>query len=683
MAKTDTVPGAETAGNLQTSWPFPRPGDTSAPGSETAQNVDGKGRAVLAVDVKVVVNASVSAHLKKWSGKKGVITDRVGDGAWMVMMNGRNFLQSFHHTELDAIDAGIASAAAAPADPPAERIRVEAINLYTDPAKNVVQRLPLEQLQESPFNPRKRFDEKALADLADTIRGVGVMQPILARPISLGSVEIRSTDGPLQPLEIVFGHRRFRAAKLAGETHVPVIVRELTDAQSRQMQAIENVQRKDVDPLDEAEGYANYIQVHGVSKDQLAAEIGLSRTQVYSRLKLLNAVPAVREALQAKEIDAEVALYLSRIPHAKLQEKALASLRSNGHQITDGGKASVRNIREFLRERFTLRLSGAIFDRKDELLLPAAGSCTACPKRSGNSPEHEDLTETRKGQSRWGQAITDRGEPELCTDPDCFEAKKKAHLGQRAAALIDKGKTVITGGKARSAVSADGEVKNGFIALKDVRDAIKKAATKPETVVIQDPRGGKLFDAVSLDALQAAGIKIKGAAAKKQGGESRWEAENRRYEQQRAREAAKAAARTRVNVAILEAVRKAAGALPRTAFELQLVAATAVAGVDWEAREMLAGLHGFKGFEQLQKKIGQMPVEQIALLLLDCALIRGVHDRGYRDEKPEALLQVAKQYGVDVKAIEAAVAKLPVDDKTKDLLQEGAEEEEQIEEAEA
>lgn len=615
-AKAAPSDGADTAGNLQAAWPFPTP-----PAQGTA-----------------------------------------------------NLLPLDHPDRHRADEAETATA---------DRIRVAAISLYTDPAQNIVERIALEQLIESPFNPRTHYDEKALHDLAETVRGVGVMQPLLARPVSYAS--ITHNGKPVQAYEIVFGHRRYRAAKIAGEAVVPVIVRDLTDAQSAQLQAIENVQRQDLDALEEAKGYANYIAAHGVTKDQLAEEIGLSRSHVYSRLKLLNGVPAVQEALRSGEIEAEVALYLSRIPHAKLQEKALASLKSNGMQIQDGGRASVRRIREFLRERFTLKLSEAMFDTKDEQLLAHAGACTDCSKRTGNSPEHQDLAETHEGITKWGGHTVDKGEPNLCTDPDCFEAKKKAHLAAKAAVLEAKGKTVITGGKARAAISAQGEIKNGYIPLKDVKALLAKAGGKKAkgaeavdvpTVVIQDPRTGKTHDAVRAEDLKAAGVKVKEQPAG--GGGASYQEQQRRQEAERVKREAAAAVETKVNCAILTAVRKEAAAVPRSAFDLQMVASVTVDGVDYGARNLLARLHGFKNRDELDKKIGQMPVEQLTLLMLDCALVDNVLVHGYGNDKPKALMAAAKRYGVDIAAIRKEVTATAADTKTQDLLQgaDQAEEEE-------
>jgi ParB/RepB/Spo0J family partition protein len=577
------------------------------------------------------------------------------------------FPKSAHRTRV-AAPADTEQPSGEPAqEPAAERVRAEAINLYTDPALNTIERIDLQLLFDSPFQPRTRYDQKSLEALADTIRGVGIMQPILARPLA----DMPITDGagePVKSYEIVYGHRRVRAGKLAGETTAPVIVRNLTDAQSAQLQAIENVQREPLDAIDEAEGYAHYIRAHGVSKEQLAAEIGRSRTHVYSRLKLLNAVPALRAAIQAREIGSEVAVLVSRIHTDKLQEKALASLKSNGHDLTDGGAGSYRRIQEFLKERFTLNLSEALFDRTDAALLADAGTCTDCPKRSANAPEFDDLQHDR--ETRWGHKV--KGEPNLCTDPDCFDAKKKAHLANKAAALEAKGKTVVAGAKARAAIGADGEVKGGYIALKDVKAELVKAKTKKGgdavdvvTVVIQDPRNGKTVEAVKLEDVKAAGVKVK--EPRKNAGVGY---EQQRLDQaaERERREAQAALTTKVNCAVLAQVRKAAAAVPRSAFDLQMVALVTFAGVNWNSKSLVATLHGFKNAEQLTKQIGQMTVEQLTALMLDCALAAGVIDDGYGHGKPESLLNAAKHYGVDVAAIRKEVTAMAPDTRTQDLL---------------
>lgn len=558
-----------------------------------------------------------------------------------------------------------------------ERIRAEALSLYTDASKNQVERIAIEQLSESPSNARTHYDEQELNALAETIRGVGVMQAILVRPIAYGSgVALKLNDKEVQAYEIVFGHRRFRASKIAGETHIPAIVRELTHAQATQLQTIENVQREDLGPLEEADAYQNYIRAHGVSKDQLAKELGLSRSYVYGRLKLLTLPDAVQAALRAEEIDTEVAGYIARLHTPKLQEKALAALASQHLDMEDGGKRSVRRIREFLREKYTLKLKEALFNTEDAELLPAAGACTTCPKRSGNAPEYADMLQADP-VTHYNQF---KGEPNLCTDPECFDAKKKAHLAVEAGKLEAKGKTVIAGNKARTLVSATGEVKAGYIALKDVKAELAKAAKvkgaapapQVQTVLIQDPRGGKTIEVVKEEDLKAAGVKVK-AKPKNDGRYDYAAAERSRKEAESAR-AAQAAIETKGNVALLTAVRAAAAGVPRSAFDLQMVAAVTLGGVGWRDRQPLAALQGFKDFEKLRKAVGQMPVEKITTLLLDCALIANVQSTGNpHDDKPEALLAAAKHYGIEVKATRKAAEEVPADTKTKDLLSDAEE----------
>jgi ParB/RepB/Spo0J family partition protein len=543
------------------------------------------------------------------------------------------------------------------------RVQVSSLRLYTDPARNQVERLVLEQLLESPFNPRTHYAEKALNELADTIRGVGVMEPILVRPVTTPGVTIQRGDQELQAYEIVFGHRRTRAVKIAGEDAVPAIVRDLTDAQAAQLQAIENVQRQDLDAMEEALGYAHYCRVHGVTKDQLAEEIGLSRTHVYSSLKLLDGVQQVQDALRNGKIGKEVAILVSRLPSPKLQEKALKRIEAKYWDLEDGGKRSYRHIRDMLREEFTLDLKSALFKTTDGELVPLAGACTTCPKRTGNAPEFADLAEGYKNSGYHGRDRTP-GDPNICTDPECWDVKKKAHLKVAAASLEAKGKTVIDGNKARAAISVDGVVKGAYVALKDVKAMLAKtkekgknkgkATVEPpvlQTVLIQNPRDGKTVEAVAISELKTAGVKVAEPAARQQ---DSWRQEQVRRDAEEKANEAKAVDLTRQNMALLQEVRKVAGASERSVFDLQMVAAVTFAGADHRAQKLVASLHGVKSAEQMTKLIGSMRAEQLTALMLDCALADGVEVNHWNiNNKPDTLLRAAKHYGIDPKAIKA------------------------------
>jgi ParB/RepB/Spo0J family partition protein len=542
---------------------------------------------------------------------------------------------------------------------------------------DTIEQLPLAELHESPFNPRKTFT--AVDELAASIQAEGLIhQPLLVRRRMPNPTAARAED-MFDGYEVVFGHRRLRAARLAGLTHAPCMVRTLSDEAAARAQIAENLARADLHPIEEAEGYQALIDTHRLSIEQLIAQTGKSRTVIYGRLKLLNAIPQVRQACLAGDIGAEVALLLARIHGHKLQAKALASVRTNDHgnmRLEDGGQSSYRRIREFLRERYTLNLKEAIFDTVDAFLLPDAGACTTCPKRSANAPEYADLIEERKNS--YGQPIAPQ--PNQCTDPDCFEAKKKAHLANRSAELAAKGKTVIVGNKARAIVGAYGDVKGGYIPLKDVRAQLKAAADKkpakgkavpaeppkPTIITVQNPRDGKTIEVVKADdpALASAGVKVK---VKAPAADSRAAyAERERQEQeQRTKRIEQGRAEYAFNSALLTQVRQAVASRARDEFDLQLVARTAFAGVGYQDRAELAMLWNVTGRDSIDKRIGQMNTEDLTRFILDCALVRNVGDgrqfNGYgRMDEPTNLLQAAAHYGIDVKAARAAHEAQPV-----------------------
>jgi len=155
--------------------------------------------------------------------------------------------------------------------------------------------LPLAQLQAGKYQPRTRMDEGSLNELADSIRTQGVMQPILVRPLAPGK--------GAQRYEIIAGERRFRAAKLAGLKDVPVLVREVDDEHTAVMALIENIQREDLNPLEEAHGVQRLLDEFGFTHEQAAQAIGRSRSATSNLLRLLNLAQPVQTMLLAGDID--------------------------------------------------------------------------------------------------------------------------------------------------------------------------------------------------------------------------------------------------------------------------------------------------------------------------------------------------------------------------------------------
>lgn len=521
--------------------------------------------------------------------------------------------------------------------------------------------IPLADLRESPFNPRRTFNQAALDELAASIEAEGrIHEPLLVRPIVpplFDGVE-NATAGH----EIVFGHRRLRAAAIAGLATAPCMVRTMSDEEARRAQIAENLQRADVHPIEEAEGFQALIDSHGESADRIAEQIGKSRSYVYGRLKLLAACPEIRKACLAGEIGSETALLIARLRTAKLQEKALGYIKGKYINMEDGGSKSYRQIRDLLNERFTLELKSAMFDTEDEMLVPSAGHCVRCPKRSGNAPEFEDIAEPRKpGSHRYhdrNDGWLKRTGADICTDPDCFDAKKKAHLAREAAKLAEKGKVMVTGNAARNAISADGEIKGAYVPLAKVKDALKKAKSDVAIVTIQDPRTGKTHQAVKVEDAKAAGVKV--AAAKKANSPHDYEADRQKRAAEENRKETAAKAETDVHLAIFDHVRAAAATRPRDTVDMQLIAQCVWSGVDYQDQKSLAKLHGVATSEAMQKRIGQMGAADLAMFLLDCALIANVFVNPWHSKKPEALLDTARRYGVDVGAIRAKVTGEPV-----------------------
>ena len=143
--------------------------------------------------------------------------------------------------------------------------------------------LPIEQLHPGKFQPRKRFDEAELDALAGSIREVGVVQPIVVRK-----------RGPGEDYEIVAGERRWRAAQRAALHAVPVVVKEITDTQAMEFALVENLQRQDLNPLEEAQGYRRMVDEFGHTQEQVAKVVGKSRSHVANTLRLLGLPEGVR-----------------------------------------------------------------------------------------------------------------------------------------------------------------------------------------------------------------------------------------------------------------------------------------------------------------------------------------------------------------------------------------------------
>lgn len=152
-------------------------------------------------------------------------------------------------------------------------------------------KLKINEIEPNRDQPRKTFDQKALSELADSILEHGIIQPLLVRPVQ---------DG----YQLVAGERRWRAARLAGLTEVPVVVKELTDSETMEIALIENLQREDLNPIEEAEGLQLLIDTYGLTQDECAKRVGKSRPAITNSLRLLNLPEKLSELVKDGMISA-------------------------------------------------------------------------------------------------------------------------------------------------------------------------------------------------------------------------------------------------------------------------------------------------------------------------------------------------------------------------------------------
>jgi ParB family chromosome partitioning protein len=317
--------------------------------------------------------------------------------------------------------------------------------------------LPLALLNESKTNPRRVFDDVSLRELAASIRSQGVLSPLLVRPLTENG------------FEIVAGARRYRAAQMAEAVTVPVRIKQMGDAEVLEAQLVENLIRAEIHPMEEAEGFARLLALEEpkYSIEQIAAKVGKHPSFVASRLKLVDLVPAAVDAFYANEIGVGHALLLAKLP-ADQQEQALSACFKEAYN--SGGATPtrillpVRNLQFWIETNVLLILKDAPFDKRDAQLVPTAGSCADCPKRTG----HNKLL--------FGDDLGKQGDQ--CTDPRCYNAKLAAHVAKTVAAKpnLVQISTAYGGQKEGSPVLP----RNKYTAIRDDKPQKKEDAQRPE-----------------------------------------------------------------------------------------------------------------------------------------------------------------------------------------------------------
>lgn len=308
--------------------------------------------------------------------------------------------------------------------------------------------LPIEQLCESPLNPRKHYNPHKLEELADSIDERGVITPLIVR--DYGTSTKTGLVGRVV-YEIAAGHRRYRAAKsLERPIVLPCRIMILDDDEFLEVLTIENLQREDIHPLEEADGYKALLATGryrepdfaGEEIRNLADKIGKPENYVRGRLELCDLIPVVRESFLQDNITIGHARLISRVPIAK-QEGALgACFETYG----DRALQTVANFRRTLQHLLKGEdLGRAPFDLADPTLKSDAGACTNCPKCS--APQ---------------RSLVDDMEGALCLDGGCYSQKLNAHL-QRS----------VASGMVAISTRYSGDIKEGALSAREYVEAAK------------------------------------------------------------------------------------------------------------------------------------------------------------------------------------------------------------------
>ncbi len=492
---------------------------------------------------------------------------------------------------------------------------------------------PVADIHPCRTNPRVAMDSGKLAELAESIRAHGVLQPLLVRPIGDSSYEV------------VCGHRRLEAARVAGLAEVPAVVRELDDREVLEVQVIENLQRADLHELEEADGYGRLHETFGYDVETIAAKVGKSKAYVYARMKLRELPAKARELFLAGKLTASTALLVARIPRKELAEKAAQEIARGGPVSSCGPKPaepmSYRNAARWVEQQYMLRLSEAQFSKDDEALVPKAGSCAKCPKRTGAQRE----------------LFADVQSADVCTDPVCWREKQDAYAARRTKEAEDTGAKVLSPAETKKVFRYGGDrpgYDSGLVALDDTTwkgrkevpvAKLVKGADAP-VVIARHPETGRVVEMVPRSVLDKAlgrdGAVISGSS------------QDYAKEQKRKAEKKRAVAEAAI-AAVLEAATDVYG-IEQLRFLMRGVLRALGSDTTWAiAKRHELNVKQGEQVVALEKVIAGSDDSDLERLLLEMVISSGAgyaYGEGYGRNVTEA----CKLWGVDLKSIEKDVS---------------------------
>src|SRR5437660_2890416 len=489
--------------------------------------------------------------------------------------------------------------------------------------------VPVTALIESASNPRKRFDENSLGELAASFKSQGVLAPLLVRELDESKYEV------------IAGARRLRAAKLAELKTVPVRIVKLSDAQAIEAQCVENLQREYIHPLEEALGFKSLLELgEPYNISHISARAGKSEAYIYGRLRLADLIPPVAETFLKHRITIGHALLIAKLPASQQQEAFAAAFRSIW--TSEGNTQTLIPVRElaaWIESNILLQLASVPFDKQDEALLPAAGSCVNCPKRTGfNKLLFADV---RK---------------DCCTDQQCLRAKVDAHISK----TMEKKPELVQISSAWNTREGAPIGRNRYVELQTKKakangnlakqPPFQKPCEKIADAIVMD--GGNRGQVVKVCADPKCRVHHGGRPSPQQLQRDR-ALERKRIE----KEKIAITARHRILAAILERI-----SVPMKKADLLVLAQYVLTSVPYNRIPILAKRHKLEidksstsPVELMLRRISRYDESGLSRLLLEISLLESAYRNGGESDS-DVLLNTAKRYRVDAEKVQKSVA---------------------------
>lgn len=477
-----------------------------------------------------------------------------------------------------------------------------------------LQNIPIDKIYESSTNPRRTF--RRMDELIESIKEKGVLVPLLLRPTDEG-------------YEIIAGARRYRAAVAAALDFLPAIVRGMSDEEALEIQVLENLQRADVDPLEEADGYKALLERTSYDVKTLAVRIGKSETYIYQRMKLADLIQVFRDALCEDRITISHAIILARLTKGD-QEKAVEVVFDEWSDQEQARPCHIKELLSWIESEIHLDLKRATFKLADADLLPDIGDCISCTKRTGFVP----------------QLFPDIAKKDTCTDGACYQCKVQAHIARE----IDKAQKKE---KSLTPVATNSKREDKTVLPPDKYHKIEgkedRCANTHKAIVVEGYSDrGKIIDICTDPECPVHGKKQPSTAE-----ETSWEKEQRLQKEKRTRERA-------VRKAIYEEITSSPGHLTPIEIKrmatLTLVELLEACGSTAALSVLGKGTREISIGQAIKMQIPTFSAEDLDLTTLRLCLCRLIIVRDYSNvDRPEMLTNIAALHGVDIKAIEKNV----------------------------